>query len=71
MNLITTLILAVLAQQTPTASIEGVVVQIGTAQPVANAIVELSGDGALCACTIDGIASATAKYPAKIKPKNL
>ena len=46
MNLITTLILAVLAQQTPTASIEGVVVQIGTAQPVANAIVELSGDGA-------------------------
>jgi hypothetical protein len=45
MNLITILILGWFAQQTPIASIEGTVVQIGTAQPIAKAIVELSGGG--------------------------
>src|SRR5215471_6726786 len=46
MIVITILIAAFLVQQLPAASIEGVVFQIGTAQPIANAIVELSGQGA-------------------------
>jgi hypothetical protein len=41
----TILILALLVQQ-PAASVEGTVVQIGTSQPIANAIVELSGEPA-------------------------
>jgi len=45
MSLITILILCWFAQQTPTASIEGAVVQIGTTQPITKAIVELSGGG--------------------------
>jgi hypothetical protein len=43
MSLITILILGWFAQQTAIASIAGTVVQIGTAQPIAKAIVELSG----------------------------
>jgi hypothetical protein len=42
MSLITILILGWFAQQTVIASIAGTVVQIGTAQPIAKAIVELS-----------------------------
>jgi len=45
MSLITFLILSWFAQQTPVGAIEGTVVQIGTAQPIAKAIVELSGGG--------------------------
>jgi hypothetical protein len=45
MSLITILILGWFAQQTAIASIAGTVVQIGTAQPIAKAIVELSGGG--------------------------
>jgi len=40
-------ILGWFAQQTPIASIEGTVVQSGTGQPIAKAIVELSGGGAI------------------------
>jgi hypothetical protein len=46
MSLITVLILALATQQAITASIEGTVLQSGTAQPIANAVVELSGAGA-------------------------
>jgi hypothetical protein len=45
MSMITILILGWFAQQTAIASIAGTVVQIGTAQPIAKAIVELSGNG--------------------------
>ena len=45
MSLITILILGWFAQQTGIASIAGTVIQIGTAQPIAKAIVELSGGG--------------------------
>src|SRR3989442_1064952 len=44
MNILGILIFGLLAQQPRAASIEGIVVRAGTAQPIARVVVELTGD---------------------------